>query len=217
MSSKTDQAYEILFGRISNAEYMAHTFIDEKEIAEELGSSRTPVREAIIARAKDGLLKILPKRGIMVQPFTYQNASDIFQVRKVIEPWLITNYGPALTKEELEREREYVIMETSEDAPRRERPGISLRHHPHSLLMDRCTNQYVRQILNDIEKQGKRIPNERPVTMKYISIYGPEKIRENHFRLLDLMEQGDYAGAADAMVDHVNLAESEYMKYWFRP
>ena len=60
MSSKTDQAYEILLERITNAYYMAQSYIDEKAIAEELEMSRTPVREALITLSREGFLKIFP-------------------------------------------------------------------------------------------------------------------------------------------------------------
>lgn len=49
MSSLKDKAYEIIKKRIMDATYPAQTFIDEKALAQELNTSRTPVREALIA------------------------------------------------------------------------------------------------------------------------------------------------------------------------
>lgn len=216
MSSKTDQAYDILLERISNATYMAQAYIDEKAIAEELESSRTPVREALIALSREGFLKILPKRGIIVLPFSYQDALDIFQTRQIIEPWLIQEYGPELDKETLEKVRAIVYEENSEKIAERIRPGISMMHQPHKLLMERCKNQHVRRILADIEKHGRRIPNERVVTSRYVDSKGREHILDTHLRLIDMMEAGKFEEAAEEMVAHVKLAQDEYMNYWFK-
>lgn len=160
MSSLKDKAYEIIKKRIMDATYPAQTFIDEKALAQELNTSRTPVREALIALSQEGFLQILPKRGIMVLSFTYQDALDIFQVRMLLEPWLIRTYGPQLTKEELEHERELVIKEIVEETPpKRSRPGISMRHHPHLLLMEKCTNRNINSMLEYSEQQIERIPD----------------------------------------------------------
>lgn len=216
MSSKTDQAYDLLREKISDATYAANSFIDEKEIAESLGSSRTPVREAIIALAREGYLSILPKRGIIVLPFTYQNASDIFQTRKMLEPWLVMTYGPVLTREELDAERRQIEKADWEKIYLSDRPGISMMHHPHTLLMEKCSNQFITRILEDIEKQGKRIPNERVVTATYRNfMLSPEDLKKEHLTLVELMEQGAFEKAAQEMTRHVQTAEREYMNYWF--
>ncbi len=219
MSSLKDKAYEIIKKRIMDATYPAQTFIDEKALAQELNTSRTPVREALIALSQEGFLQILPKRGIMVLSFTYQDALDIFQVRMLLEPWLIRTYGPQLTKEELEHERELVIKEIVEETPpKRSRPGISMRHHPHLLLMEKCTNRNINSMLEYSEQQIERIPDARRLAAFHEELSSEEyqkKVLEDHLRLVDLMLAGDFEGAAKDMEWHVQHAQDEYMAFWF--
>lgn len=218
MSSLKDVAYELIKKRIIDATYPAQSFIDEKELAAELHASRTPVREALITLSQEGFLQILPKRGIQVLPFTYQDAVDIFQVRELLEPWLIATYGPTLTREELERERELVIEENRVNPPAADRPGISMSHHPHSLLIEKCTNKSISRMLAYSEQQIQRIPDVRRVNNINQDVDAEtyrQKVVDDHLRLIDLMLAGDYDAAVEDMKWHVQHARDHYMRFWF--
>ncbi len=215
MVYKKDIVYEEILRRINRAYYPAQSFIDEQTLARELNTSRTPIREALLALSKEGYVSILPKRGIIVLPFTYQDAMDVFQTRALLEPWLITTYGPELTREELEAEYPLIRAEIEAYPENRAYPGVSIKHHPHILLMNKCTNEIVRNILDDMERQAERLPNERPVNKVYgKGIEKPAMIKA-HTDLVDLMIEGDFEGAAQMMVEHVKNGQDEYMNFWF--
>jgi DNA-binding GntR family transcriptional regulator len=59
--------------------------IDERAISEQLGVSRTPLREAIAKLAKEGLIEQRPYRGNFVRAFTAQQISDLYETRMVLE------------------------------------------------------------------------------------------------------------------------------------
>ena len=60
--------------------------IVEDRLAERLGVSRNPVREALQALAAEGFVEILPRRGAMVAQITPEQAEDLFDVRTALEP-----------------------------------------------------------------------------------------------------------------------------------
>lgn len=216
MATKRDQVYDLLLDRINKGVYPAQSYIDEKAIANELESSRTPVREAILALGQEGYLKILPQRGIIVLPYTYEDACDVFQTRKLLEPWLIRTYGPSFTKEELLEERR--LIEEQDNAFHQNAngiPGISMMHHPHILLLNRCRNQFIANILRNVERQCGRVPNDRYLRTPYVNRISPEEIREDHFRLVDLMLEKKFDRAAEEMERHVSMGETDYLRYWF--
>ena len=213
---KKEIVYNELLGRISRAEYLAQTYIDEQSIAEELETSRTPVREALMELANEGYVEILPKRGIIVLPFTYQNALDIFQTRELLEPWLITTYGPKIDKEELRAEYPLIREEILGYPAVREAPGVSVLHHPHNLLVKHCTNKLVKDILTEMERQSRRKPNERIVLKKYEDGMDREKMIRSHELLVDLMLADRYEEAAGEMRRHIRQGQKEYMEYWFQ-
>jgi len=62
------------------------TRIVEDRLAERLGVSRNPVREALQALAGEGFVELLPRRGAVVAQLTEEEAQDLFDVRAVLEP-----------------------------------------------------------------------------------------------------------------------------------
>lgn len=59
--------------------------LDEQALTQELGVSRTPLREAIGKLVKEGLVEHRPYRGNFVRSFSAKQVSDLFEVRKVLE------------------------------------------------------------------------------------------------------------------------------------
>ena len=94
-----DKAYEVIKEKISNCEYQPGQFLIESELMKEVGSSRTPVREALNKLEQERLLKIMPKRGIYVNDITLGLVNEIFEVRLLVEPYIIQCYGKNISKD----------------------------------------------------------------------------------------------------------------------
>jgi DNA-binding GntR family transcriptional regulator len=77
--------YKLLLKAIISGEIQPGDHLDEKELTEKLGVSRTPLREAINRLAQDGVILELPYRGKFVRKFTPQEVNDIYEVRKSLE------------------------------------------------------------------------------------------------------------------------------------
>jgi len=79
----------IIFDRIReeilNNKYNVGEKIVEAKLAEELGVSRTPVREALKQLELDGLVENIPNRGVVVKGITTQDIADIYTIRMEIE------------------------------------------------------------------------------------------------------------------------------------
>ncbi|MDC7247224.1 MAG: GntR family transcriptional regulator, partial [Sphaerochaetaceae bacterium] len=78
--SQAEKAYAILKKKIIDQELWQGATVVEKEIADELGMSRTPVREAIRRLDADGLLEIMPRKGTYIKVFTIHNIIDLYEV-----------------------------------------------------------------------------------------------------------------------------------------
>ncbi len=215
MIYKKEMVYNELLRRISAGEYLAQSYLDEQAIAAELSTSRTPIREAFMELAKEGYIEIIPKRGIIVLPFSYQDAADIFEARSLIEPWLIMTYGPEIPREDLEAEYSLIRQEIAAYPDRRDRPGASIFHHPHSLFAKHCTNQLILSILRNMEKQCRRTPNERPILKAYRDEPNRQDLIRSHEVFVDLMLEGRFEDAATEMKHHIAIGRDEYMEYWF--
>lgn len=85
-ASRADVAYRHLKGLILSAELLPDSVVDEKEIARELGMSRTPVRQAIGRLAHEGFVRVLPQRGTLVAPLSVTDIEQVYLMRSLVEP-----------------------------------------------------------------------------------------------------------------------------------
>ena len=83
--SMADQVYRLFHGFIVNLYLVPNQFLSEKEVAAVLNISKTPVREAFIRLAEEGLLTTIPKRGTYVTPIDIYRAFEGFFIRISLE------------------------------------------------------------------------------------------------------------------------------------
>jgi DNA-binding GntR family transcriptional regulator len=75
-------------------------------LAERLRTSRTPVREALILLAREGLVDVEPRRGAIVRSFDAADLADLYDVRALIEPHAAHRAATRIGPDELARLRE---------------------------------------------------------------------------------------------------------------
>jgi DNA-binding GntR family transcriptional regulator len=78
-------AYQIMRHRILNNEWTAGQQATEQEIAERLGMSRTPVREAMMRLQQEGLVQVIPRHGMRVLPVSAADMQEIYQILTSLE------------------------------------------------------------------------------------------------------------------------------------
>lgn len=77
--------------------------LDERELAEAMGISRTPLREAIGKLAKEGLIENCPYQGNFVRTFTAKQANDLYEIRGALESLATKRAVERLSEQDLER------------------------------------------------------------------------------------------------------------------
>lgn len=97
------QVYQILRGEISNGKYEPGTWLQEMELAERLGVSRSPVREALRKLVADGLLIEVPNKGVFVREFTVRDIDEIFDMRVMLESYGIRHSRKNMTSARLQQ------------------------------------------------------------------------------------------------------------------
>ena len=83
------KAYQLIQHKIATGELRAGTLISELAISKELGSSRTPVREAAGQLLAEGLLDLGPGGGIVVTQLTRQGIIDLYELREALEVFAV--------------------------------------------------------------------------------------------------------------------------------
>ena len=85
MEAAADRVYAYAKEMIISGELAGGSLISEGEIAEQIGVSRTPVREAFLRLQAEELLKLFPKRGAVVVPLAAGEGEDVLELREALE------------------------------------------------------------------------------------------------------------------------------------
>jgi DNA-binding transcriptional regulator YhcF (GntR family) len=87
------QAYQYLKTKILNCEYRPNEFLNEQKLCAEMGNiSRTPMRDALGRLEQEGLITILPKKGLMVSGITEDDVHSMFEMRLLVGEQRIMKY-----------------------------------------------------------------------------------------------------------------------------
>lgn len=112
--SAKELAYRWLKQHIASLPRDGGTFLTESEVAEAAGTSRTPVREALLRLEAEGFLQIVPKKGAFVPPIPDAEVRAVMEARELVEHWCVSRVVPAaeqliVTLRELVAEQEQLI------------------------------------------------------------------------------------------------------------
>lgn len=181
---------EELEKQILNGELKPGERIGEQRLCEQLGVSRSPVREAFIILESQGFLIREARKGATVAMATLKEAIDVYTIRANLESLAtylaVKNNKPGLVQElkELNKQLEQVHFSGNE------KEYFMLNEKFHETLINECGNQQLIQMLNVFAKQTARYRK------MVLSI--PGKIEESikrHERLIKSLEYGDAEGA----------------------
>lgn len=106
--TKKGHAYRFIKKRIIQGFYGPQDLLNEQALADELGMSKTPVREALTALTQQGYLKKIPRVGYCVRELTIDEYVDLFHLRYILECGIIRHIISFCTDEEILSLRKYV-------------------------------------------------------------------------------------------------------------
>lgn len=87
------QIYDALKDSIIHCDYPPGMQLNEDQLCQQFGASRTPVRDALSRLEQEGLVSILSKRGIVINTVSLSSVNELFEVRMRIEPYAVLTYG----------------------------------------------------------------------------------------------------------------------------
>lgn len=96
-----ERVYQYIRDAVINGTVPANARLDEQAFADEIGVSRTPIREAIGKLTREGLVEYRPYQGNFVRAFTTTQVNDLYEVRKTLEVLAMRLAVPRMTAEDI--------------------------------------------------------------------------------------------------------------------
>ena len=143
-------AYQTIKNKILQCEYPPNSFLNEELLCEDLGVSRTPVRDALSRLEQEHLIQILPKKGFLVAPLSIQEINMVYEGRILLESYILSTYCKELPEEMLDQM--YHLQESYYQGIISHTGDIHLLDNAfHDAFISRCPNRYFIQTLHDID------------------------------------------------------------------
>jgi DNA-binding GntR family transcriptional regulator len=200
--------YQALKEAISNGSLRANEPLREERVAEALGVSRTPVREALIRLLAEGLIEADGSGGARVADVTAEDLDEVFTLREVLEP-LAVRYAArrpkAASVAELRQihdaSREALVDDDIERL-------LDLNTQFHATLNAMAAPRRLKSFIDQLRVQSRRF--------RVLALYDQEERRQSvaeHGRLLDLVEHQNADGAVALLLTHFERPRARMASY----
>jgi DNA-binding GntR family transcriptional regulator len=197
-----DEIYERIYVAIVEHRLHPGTKLVEERLAEIFDVSRARVREVLARLAHEQIVELYPQRGAYVAKPTIEQALDVFEARRLIEPAVLRRLIETLTPEKLARLRQHQELEL--DARRRDdqRAVIRLSGEFHSLAAELAGNSALARSMRELSVR----------TCLMIFLYdAPTSTScraDEHSQIIDAIAKRDVARAERLMLEHLAHIES---------
>ncbi|AWB68924.1 GntR family transcriptional regulator [Saccharobesus litoralis] len=191
--SLSNRAYRELKEKILKNEIKFGTYYLEKTLAESLGISRTPLKEALVRLENEGLIVIQPRHGIKVQAVSAEDMEEIYQIIGCLEceaVYLLANKG--LSEEQIQAfDKTAVDMDNAlsrDDLT----AWAEADENFHRLLLEYCGNKRLQNIVMNHWDQAHRA--------RYFTLTLREKPTNStadHLAVIEAMKNRDVTRAVE--------------------
>ena len=171
----------------------------EIQLANKLGVSRTPIREAIRKLELEGLVLMIPRKGAEVAQITEKNMQDVLEVRKALEELSVQLACERITPEQVEEMKmaaeDFRKVLKSGDVTKIAEADVKF----HDIIFAATNNQRLITLLNNLREQMYRF---RVEYLKQKECY--PQLLEEHDKLIALISGGNVEEACEIMGRHID-------------
>lgn len=198
-----ERAYEEIKRRLLADAYPPGSFLAERQLAGELGMSKTPVKAALERLEVEGFITVSPQQGIVVRELTVREIADQYEIRSALEAYTLRALAGRLTGEQVGRLRanlraQEMIRGTGDVAA-----GVALDAAFHILFAEFLGNQEILRVMGQLREKMQRV-----VTAVFqISPGRIDTSYDEHRAIAEAVIGGEGRRAADLIARHLELGK----------
>lgn len=155
--SLSSRVFHTIREDILSGKYATDEELKEKSIGEELGVSRTPVREALRQLELEGLVTIIPNKGAYVVGISQKDIRDIYEIRSRLEGLCARWATEHITKEQLDELEENIYLSDFHSSKGNSEQVVELDNRFHEIIYNASGSKELRHILVDFHHYVQRV------------------------------------------------------------
>lgn len=197
-----DYAYEEIWKRVIMIGGSEEQRLSDVTLSEQLGMSRTPVRQALERLVQEGLVRSDPRRGFWTSTFTAQDIHEIYDLRGALEVLAVRLAAPHLSQKDLNAHLEalYAVRAELDTNPVLRFLQVDIRFH---MLITRASNNG--RLIHSLS-----LLRSQHTMFQMQDTYYPKRMEialNEHERILLTMLAGNIDEAADCLTRHIQHAK----------
>lgn len=203
-ASLASVAYETLRQALDNFQYVPGDRFSESEVGQQLGMSRTPVREALVRLQREGYISVLPKMGWVVNQLDFAVFEQLYDVRAVLECAAVDLLVAA--PDLAHRLQDLTALWCIPAADRLSEKSVVSRHDEdfHMALLQASGNLEMARIHRDITERIRIVRR-----LEFTRNYRIDVTYEEHSRILQALLQRDGLQAKVLLQKHIRVSRDE--------
>ncbi len=177
----------------------------ELQLAEELGVSRTPVREAIRKLELEGFVVMIPRKGAYVAGITYKDITEVFEVRAALESLAAGLAAERITDEELDK-LERSVVQIGEVVDNDLEAIVRYDTEFHEIIYKASRNKRLKAIVLNLHEQIQRF--------RMTTLAQPGRTKhalEEHKKIVDAISERNVELASALAGEHIANAENSLL------
>lgn len=203
--------YDHLREQLLNGEIPPHQHLIETKIAKEIGTSRTPIREALHSLELEGLIESIPRVGYVVKPIRRAEVEEICEIRTAIEGVAARWAMEKAPKKLIEELRENISVSEEKAVHGDPRAFVDMDAQFHEIISRLSGSKRLQELAQTLRRHMLRY--------RIQSIYLTENVVraiEGHKGILDAIEKGDVVEVNKAMRCHIEQSKKDILRYAFK-
>jgi len=206
MSVKGNSVYDFIIHQIKMGEIVPGQTLTERGIANEIGVSRTPIREAFKKLIEQGLMEYEPHKGVKVTLYSKEKIEDLYEIRELLEGLSVRRIAERHTDEDIKKLEQYIELaeKAVEEGSLFKLSEINSEFH--NTLARLSGNHYLLEIMSALQMQISLLMSQS------LSNKGrPYKNIEEHKMIINAIKSGDKFLAEETAKYHVRKSRDNFL------
>ena len=208
-----ERVYGCLKDRINDQSFQSGEFLDLNRIGNELGMSRTPLRDALFQLESEGFITIYPRRGVVLNALDLKGVRDIYEIIGALEGAALNSVALRLTEGDVKHMSELnSLMERALSEERYDEyydANVSF----HDVFLGLSENKDLLRTAKILRERLYDFPRKRG----FLKEWEESNLRE-HYEMVRLLESGNINAASEYLRDvhwSFSVQERYIRKYYF--